>query len=173
LDTLDLLKTRRSVRTFANEPVSEAVLEELIEAGCWAPSGSNAQAWNFVVLRDKERIRKLQRFSPGLFVTPPAAIVVCVDKERAFNKGGELGRDVMSLFDVAMATQNILLMAHAKGLGACVLRGFDQSAYRLLLEMPDHISPELLIILGVPKSVPKAPPRRPLSEVMHTERWGS
>lgn len=171
MDILDLIKGRRSVRSFTPEPVPDDILRQLVEAGCWAPSGSNAQAWEFVVLRDRERLRRLQRFSPGLFVAPPAAIVICVDRDRALAKGGELGRDVMCLFDVAMAAQNILLVAHSLGLGTCVLRGFDQRAFQVLLELPGSVTPELLITIGHPKVVPKAPERRPVDELMHFERW--
>lgn len=172
MDVLELIKARRSVRSFTDEAVSDDVLSQLVEAGCWAPSGSNAQAWQFVVLRDRDQMKKVLRFSPGLFQVPPAMIFVCVDRDRALAKGGEMGRDVMSLFDVAMAAQNMMLLAHAMGLGSCVLRGFDQKAVQVLLELPDQITPELLIIVGYPKVVPKAPRRRPLKEVMHFERWG-
>lgn len=172
MDTQTLIKTRRSVRSFRDEPVSYEVLKQLVEAGCWAPSGSNAQAWQFIVVRDREKIKKLQRFSPGLFVSPPAIIVICVDKDRAFAKAGEMGRDILSLFDVAMAAQNIMLLAHSMELGTCVLRSFDQRAFQILLELPQNVTPELLVIVGAPKVVPKAPERRPLEEVLHFERWG-
>lgn len=172
MDIFDLIRSRRSVRSFTPEPVPDDVLRRLVEAGCWAPSGSNAQAWEFVILRDPDQLRRLQRFSPGLFVVPPAAIVICVDRDRAFAKGGELGREVMCLFDVAMAAQNIMLTAHSLGLGTCVLRGFDQKAYQVVLGLPDNVTPELLIIVGRPKAVPRAPERRPLDEVTHFERWG-
>ena len=77
----------------------------------------------------------------------------------------------MCLFDAAMAAQNIMLLAHSLGLGTCVLRGFDQSAFRVLLNLPPDVTPELLITVGFPKQVPKAPERRPLHEVLHYEGW--
>ncbi|WP_165613421.1 nitroreductase family protein [Desulfotruncus arcticus] len=172
MDLLDVIKARRSVRSFTDEPVSEDMLRRLVEAGCWAPSGSNAQAWEFIVIKDSKQMKKVLRFSPGLFEVPAAMIFVCLDKNRAYAKGGELGRDLMGLFDVAMASQNILLQAHAMGLGTCVLKGFDQEAIHVLLEFPENISPELLIITGYPKKIPNAPRRRPLEEVIHWERWG-
>ncbi|MGQ9676979.1 MAG: nitroreductase family protein [Chloroflexota bacterium] len=171
MDVMSLIKTRRSIRSFSTEPVPDDILEQLVEAGCWAPSGSNAQACEFIVVRDGEKIKRLQRFAPGLFVAPPVAIVVCVDRERALARGGPQGRDVMCLFDAAMAAQNIMLLAHSLGLGTCVLRGFDQSAFRVLLNLPPDVTPELLITLGFPKQVPKAPERRPLHEVLHYEGW--
>lgn len=171
IDILTLIKTRRSVRSFSNEPVSDETLRQLVEAGCWAPTGSNMQVWEFVVIRDSEKIKKLKSFAPGLFVSPPALIVVCTDRERAYKKGGEMGRDFVCLFDVAMAAQNIMLLAHSMGLGTCVLRSFDQKAFQILLELPDHVTPELLVTVGTPKFIPQAPPRKSLEEVMHFERW--
>lgn len=171
MDVMGLIKTRRSIRSFSQEPVPDEVLRQLVEAGCWAPSGSNAQACEFVVVRDREKIKRLQRFAPGLFVAPTAAIVVCVDRERALAKGGPQGRDVMCLFDAAMAAQNIMLLAHSVGLGTCVLRGFDQRAFGVLLKLPPNVTPELLITVGFPKQTPKPPERRPLDEVLHYEGW--
>jgi nitroreductase len=173
VDITEAIKGRRSVRLFTDEKINKDTLEKLVQAGCWAPSGSNAQAWAFVVLTDEKVIKKVLRFSPGLFQVPPAMIFICTDRERAFQKGGELGRDVMCLLDTAMAAENIMLQAYAMGLGTCVLKGFDQKAVQILLNLPDHIVPELLIILGVPKSVPKAPKRRPLEEVLYWEGWDS
>ncbi len=171
MNLLELIKGRRSVRSFTDEPVPDETLKLLVEAACWAPTGSNMQAWEFVVIRDKEKIRKMKSFSPGLFVAPPALIVICADRDRAFQKGGEMGRDIVSLFDVAMAAQNILLLAHSMGLGTCVLRSFDQKAFQIFLELPENVVPELLITVGIPKATPPAPPRRPLEEVLHFERW--
>ena len=172
MDVLELIKTRRSVRSFTDEPVSEDILRELVEAGCWAPTAGNMQVWQFVVVRDKDKQKKLQRFSPGLFVLPAALIVICTDRERAFARGGEMARDVLSLCDASMAAQNIMLAAHAMGLGTCVVRSFDQRAYQILLDLPEHILPELVVSVGYPKAVPKPPSRRPLEEVLHYERWG-
>ncbi|MFZ5652705.1 MAG: nitroreductase family protein [Bacillota bacterium] len=171
MEIVNLIKTRRSVRSFTGEPVADDTLKLLVEAACWAPTGSNMQAWEFVVIRDREKIKKLKSFSPGLFASPPALIVVCIDRERALARGGEMGRDIVSLFDAAMAVQNILLLAHSMALGACVLRSFDQKAFQILLELPASVMPEMLVTVGVPKVVPQAPPRRPLEEVLHFERW--
>lgn len=172
MDLLNLIKTRRSIRSFTDESVSDDTLEQLVEAGCWAPTASNMQAWQFVVVRERDTIKKLQRFAPGLFVAPPAFIVICVDRNRAFAKCGDMGRDLLCVFDACMAAQNIMLLAHSMGLGTCVLRSFDQQAFQILLDLPEQVTPELVITVGVPKNVPKAPERRPLGEVLHFERWG-
>ncbi len=57
-------------------------------------------------------------------------------------------------------------------LGTCVLRSFDQKAFQIMLDIPEQVTPELVITIGVPKGLPKPPGRRPLGEVLHFERWG-
>lgn len=168
----ETIKGRRSIRSFQEKTVSYDVLEELVELASWAPSGSNAQAWEFVVLNEREEMKKFLRFSPGLFEVPGAMIFLCTDITRSRKKGGSLGEDTMSIMDVAMAAQNIMLAAHEKGLGSCALKGYDRKAASILLNLPDHIRPDLLLILGYPKFEVKAPKRRPVSEIIHKGGWG-
>ncbi|ATW25015.1 nitroreductase family protein [Candidatus Formimonas warabiya] len=171
MDVWEAIKSRRSIRLFTDQSVTTEALTKLVEAGCWAPSGSNAQAWEYLIVTDPALMKKVLRFSPGLFQVPPAMIFVCTDRERALKKAGEMGRDLMCLLDGAMAAQNIMLQAHAMGLGTCVLKGFDQKAAQIILGMPENIIPELLIIVGVAKEAPQPPGRRPVKEVLHWERW--
>ncbi|MEL7567547.1 MAG: nitroreductase family protein [Dehalobacterium sp.] len=166
-----VIKGRRSIRRFTNKTINQETINQLIEAGCWAPSGGNAQAWVFIVHNDRENMKKYLRFAPGLSEVPGGMIFICSDKERAYQKSGILGRDIMASMDASMAGENIMLAVHAMGLGSCVLKGFDHDAVKLLMNLPEHINPEMLIILGEPKSQPKAPARRPLSDVIHYEKW--
>lgn len=168
---MNVIKGRRSIRRFTNKTINKETICQLVEAGCWAPSGGNAQAWVFIVHNNREKMKRFLRFAPGLSEVPGGMIFVCSDKERAYQKSGVLGRDVMASMDASMAGQNIMLAAYALGLGSCVLKGFDHDAAKLLMNLPEHITPEMLIILGEPKSQPKTPARRPLSEVIHYEKW--
>jgi len=79
----EAIKGRRSVRSFVNKPVERALLERLIEAAVWAPTGGNAQTWIFIVVNEKSRIEKIRAISPGLLGEPTALIVVCQDKDLA------------------------------------------------------------------------------------------
>ena len=146
-------------------------LERLVELGTWAPSGSNAQAWEFVVLNKKDDMKRFLRFAPGLFEVPGAMIFICTDEQRSLEKGGMLGVQTMSVMDAAMAAQNIMLAAYEEGIASCALKGYDEDAVSLLLGLPDYIRPDLLIILGYPRFEAKAPARRGLQEVMHKGGW--
>jgi nitroreductase len=99
---------------------------------------------------------------------PQALICVCSNQERAFEKAGHGGK-ILALLDCAMAAQNIMLRAHDLGLATCVIRSFNQTAVRELLEAPEHVLPELLIHIGYPVKQPSKPARN--MEVVHWEYY--
>jgi nitroreductase len=166
METFEAIKGRRSVRNYKKEKLSRGDLEKIIEAGIWAPSGSNAQPWQFFVIDNDELIKKIKVIAPGIFDLPAAMIIICRDIERAYLLVGELGRDVISLMDISMASQNIMLESYDLGIGSCVVRSFGISAMKTLLNLPEHIRPELIIALGYPAAFPPAPKRRNLNEMV-------
>lgn len=170
MELMEAIRGRRSVRKYEERPIPRELLTQVIEAGTWAPSGGNIQPVRYVVVDDPRTVAKIQTISPGMIGSRPAAvIVVATDKKLAYELGGELGRDTMSLMDASMATQNILLAAYGLGLGTCVVKSFSPRAVAALLGLPDHVVPELLVSVGYPAEVPPAPRRRDLSEILH---WG-
>ena len=166
METFDAIKGRRSVRKYKKEKLLRQDLEKILEAGIWAPSGSNAQPWQFFVIDNNELIKKIMVIAPGIFNLPAAMVIVCRDMERAFSLVGELGRDVISLMDISMASQNMMVEAYDLGIGSCAVRSFGISALKTLLNFPEHISPELIIALGYPEEFLPAPERRKLDEVV-------
>jgi len=161
---------RRSVRRFQERIVKRELLHEMLTAGIWAPSAGNIQPWVFVCVTDPARIHNIQVVSPGMLGNPQALICICSDQHRAFEKAGRGGR-ILSMFDCAMAAQNILLRAHDLGLATCVIRSFNQAAIRALLGAPEHIQPELLVTIGYPVKKPAKPARR--EDVIFFERFGN
>lgn len=165
-------QSRRSVRKFEDRPLDRAVIRNLVRYGCMAPSGSNIQPWQFVVVDDPELVQELVRFAPGIGHCPPCILVLCVDRQRALEKGGVMGRDQLSLFDIAMAAENIMLSAVDQELGACAVRSFSSTIMQKLLKLPEYIRPELMITLGYPAGESKTPPKRPLEELLYYNGWG-
>lgn len=159
MELLEAVFARRSVRSFRPDPVPEGVLRSLVEAGCWAPSGGNAQTWRFVVVTDPNRIRRMRMLSPGLLGNPPAVIAVCQDLAEAERRGDKLGRETLTQMDTAMAAENIMLAGCAAGLGSCPICSFHPGGVAKLLKLPDQIVPQLLISIGYPDRLP-APPKR-------------
>ena len=167
METFDAIKGRRSVRSYKDRKIPKGQLEKILEAAIWSPSGSNAQAWEFIVVENDDAIKKIKTFSPGIFGDPAAIIIVCRDLKRAYEICGELGRDTLSLMDISMASQNIMLAGHDLGIGSCAVRSFGISAIKRLYDLPEYINPELLITLGYPEEMPKPPRRRGINEVVH------
>lgn len=160
---LELIKSRRSIRSFLEKPIPPEVLSSLLEAARWAPSGGNNQPWAFVVLREPANIRKIKMFSPGLGGDPTALIVICSDRSV---------EDSTAVMDVAIAAQNVMLAATGSGLGSCVVRSHNQSALQALLSLPAHVVPELIVALGYPAKPARNPGRRPIEELVHWEEYG-
>ncbi len=168
MDFLGVLATRRSIRAFSEEPVTERELRLCLKAATLAPSAGNVQPWQFFVVRDRGTRQALARAALGqmFLAQAPVVIVVCADLKRAAAAYGRRGRELYSLQDTAAATQNLLLMAHALGLGTCWVGAFDEQAVARVLKLPGHLRPVALVPVGRPAQRPASPGRRPLSEVV-------
>ncbi|MFQ6033920.1 MAG: nitroreductase family protein [Candidatus Bipolaricaulia bacterium] len=171
MEVKEAIRGRRSIRKFQERRIDDRLLVELVEAGTWAPTGGNAQTCVFIIVREPELIEKIKLISPGMLSFPAAIIAVCQDKEAAYEKGGELGRDIMSIMDAALASQNIMLLAFAEGVGSCPVLSFHRQGLQRLLGLPEQVVPELLITLGYPAESPR-PPERKLEGVYFFERYG-
>ena len=170
MELMEIIKGRRAIREFSNKDIPSEYLMKILEAAIWAPSGSNIQPWEFVLVTEKENMEKIKLISPGLFGNPNVLVVVCINTERA-KKGGREGIE-MAKMDIAMASQNMMLMAYSLGVGSCPIVSFNKIALKELLEIPSYIDPRLILIFGHPKKWPRAPRRRPLMEVVHIEKFG-
>ena len=122
METLDAIKTRRSIRQYKNELVSDDILKELLEAGMSGPSGGNNKPWQFIVINDPEILKKLPDFHSGapFASNAPLAILVCGDLEKYPGLTEEY-LDVW-IIDCSIAAQNVLITAHGKGFGGSMDR---------------------------------------------------
>lgn len=178
METVDVIRKRRSVRAFSDRPVSRELLESLVEAACWAPTASNVQAWRFCVADDPDLVRKLDMVSPGLSGKPPVIVVALSDRDYARAKGGAKAADEFAALDVAYACENLMLAAADAGLGTCAIKSYNDDAVRSLLDVPENLVVELLISLGYPDpaKAPRAPKRKPQEEVLRFNEcasWGA
>ena len=165
---LELIKGRRSIRRFKPDPIPEEDLREILEAAIWAPSSGNTQDWKFIVVRNPGLKTKLAEAAgwQSFIMEAPVVIVVCADLERAREAYGERGVELYSIQDTAAAIQNMLLMAHAKGIGSCWVGAFSEVMVREALGLGQMMRPVALIPMGYPDQVPPPRPRRPLEEVV-------
>lgn len=144
---IETIRSRRVTRTFSDAPVSRADLETVVEAARWAPSASNNRLQKFIVIQNPRKIRQIRAISPGMFGYPPALVIICTDWRKAESLGLPVG-DCGAYIDVGTAAENMLLAAHALGLGAGPVTSFSKAALKVLLDLPDWLSPDMIICLG-------------------------
>ena len=169
METLQAIKTRRSIRRFLDKPVTREMARSLLEAAMFAPSVGNEQPWQFVVLDERELLDKVPSIcaTASMCRQAPLAILVCADSslEKYPN---------FWVQDCSAATENILLAAHAQGLGAVWVGIYPLTdrivAFRRLLGLPEEITPISLVPLGYPNETP-AEPMRYMEERVHFNGW--
>lgn len=146
-DTMATIKSRRVVRSFTAEPISRDHLETIVEAARWAPSASNSRLQKFIVIEMPSTIENIRTVSPGMGGYPTALIVICTDWHKAEATG--LPRSYCGPWiDVGTAAENMLLAAHALGLGAGPVTSYSKEAVKVVLDLPDWLSPDMIICLG-------------------------
>ncbi len=169
MDAIEAILTRRSIRRYAPGPIPGDVVRTLLEAAMAAPSSKNRQPWAFVLLEDRALLDAIPEFHPhaAMLRHAPLAILVCADTTRQPLEG-------YWLQDCAAATQNLLLAAHALGLGACWVgvqpRAEREAGLRRLLSLPDTIRPVALVALGLPAETPPRADRFDPSRI-HRNGW--
>jgi len=173
LDLFEAIRTRRSIRAFTEEEVSEGEIEKILDAARWAPSAGNIQPWIFVIVRTPETKRRLAEaaLNQPLIEEAPVVIVACADREQSGMHYGRRGAELYCIQDTAAAVQNILLAAHALGLGACWVGAFDEEEVRLILRAPRGVRPVAIVPIGHPAEKPRAIFKQPLSRIVCHETF--
>jgi F420 biosynthesis protein FbiB-like protein len=183
-ELLEFMRSRRSVRRYADRPVPREVLQRVLAAAAWGPSAHNRQPWRLAVITDPARRDTLaqamgQRFRTDLqadglpaeqierqvarsyerISTAPALIVLCLsmaDMDRYPDSRRQQAEQIMAVQSVALAAQNLLLMAYAETLGACWICAplFCPDVVREALDLPEDWEAQALITLGYPAEQP-------------------
>jgi len=169
MQTWEAITSRRNVRSFINQPIPAAHLDQILEAGRRSPSSQNWQPWDFILVTDREQLRELAKVWRGAgHVAQSAATIVVV----APSADNEFHR---AQLDLGQATMAMTLAAADLGIGSCHAGVADIQLARELLGFPQDRDWALLISLGYPADRPlvpiKKPRRRPFDEVVHRGRW--
>ena len=169
MDTLEIIMTRRSVRSFLDRPIPDDALETILRAGMAGPTCVNARDWSFLVSRDPEILSRMAEAN-GAPAAPlkraALGILILGDLERAFKPAPDYW-----VIDGAIAGQNMALAAHALGIGSVWLGTWPQmervDRQRALFQLPDTVIPHSILAFGYPDPEqadappppgPKAPP---------------
>jgi nitroreductase len=174
------IKERRSIRKYHKKDIPKPVIEELLELARYAPSSMNGQPWHFIIIKKDSTKKKLaaiknkycpeeKRMYRADFIRDAALIiVVCVDKEKSYDREIENG---------ILASSIILLGAHSRGLGSVYLSAYSadepgiSNEIRQILGIPSNVDPISIIPMGYPDEKLKPKELRPLTDLIHHERF--
>jgi nitroreductase len=197
MNVYEAILKRRSIRRFQNRAVPDEALEKCIDGARLAPSGRNQQVCEYIVINDAEVL-------PGIFEniggsaklppdkggphpkqTPKAYTIVLINKTRE----GDAGRRRITLIDMGLAAENIMLAALEQGIGCCPILMFNEADIKLLLDIPDSHDIALVIAMGYPDESPVADiatdstniwvdnkgirhvPKRKLGDIIHKNKF--
>ena len=199
-EVLDAIKQRRSIRKYLPQQVPSELVEEVLVAAGWAPSAHNSQPWRFIVLEDvlvkrtladamadawvadlakvgltvqadmrKERVER--------FADAPVLILACSTMEslRKFpDEKRQRNEHDLAMQSLGAAMQNLLLMAHTAGLGACwfCAPGFCKETVRKVMKIPGVVEPEAFVIMGYSAETPVVPTKKSIGEYCFVDEWG-
>ena len=169
MDLLDVILTRRSVRRYTSKKIDQEIVNKIIKAGMYAPSAVNKQPWHFIVFENKDTKQAIIDIHKNASMLSDAdkAILICYDEDLQHDHG-------YGPVDCSAATENMLLAAHALGLGACWVGIYPRhnriEALHAIFGLPKNIIPFAVISLGYPaESKEKAD--RFKSDRIHLEKW--
>lgn len=165
MDLFDAMRARASVRSLEPVAVPDEDIEQILDAGRRAPSGMNVQPLQYIVIGDRAVLEKLGKVQ-GFIAQASAAIAIVADP----------GESRFWLEDAAAAAENMLLAIAALGYGSTWVEGTllrREEWARELLGVPDHLRLIILLPIGKPAGSPSQAPKKPLSELVHHERYGN
>jgi len=174
METLECIKTRRSIRKFKDKAVDWDKVVQILEAGRMAPSAGGVQNWKFVVIRNEKDKKKIAQacLNQEFITQADVVIVVLADPEKSETYYGKRGSRLYSIQNCAASIQNMLLAAHDIGLGSCWVGAFDEDAVRRVTMCPEHIMPQAVIPIGYPNESPKQPAKLRIEHIVYLEKYG-
>ena len=170
MEFVELIKKRYSVRAYKPDPVEEDKLEQVLEAARLAPTASNRQPFQIIVIHTAGREAELRRiYGRDWFVQPPLVICACGMPAQNWVRSSD-GKNYNDV-DVAIVMDHLILAAADLGLGTCWIGAFDPAAAREVLGLPDDVEPIAFTPLGYPADQPRPKKRKALPELVRYESW--
>jgi len=162
---IESMLSRRSIRKFSTEPVSEELMLNILEAGRLSPTATNTQPWHFIVARDRKAKEACTFAGFNRFAVDASFVVVGVYKK------SEAVMERYSLMDVTIALQSMVIAGWVQGVGSCWMGAFDENNLRNSLNLPADARIVGAIAFGMPAETPKQPPKKTLDEIVHFDEW--
>lgn len=173
----ECIKTRRSVRRYTEEDISRETFEEIIELARMAPSWKNTQTPRYVIVKDRDIIKKIcdecvlgfEYNAKTISQCNALVVLTKIDGRCGFERDGSYTtskEDRWEMFDAGIAAQTFCLAAHEKGVGTCIMGIFDDSKVAEAINLPEGQTVTALISAGIPKFAPDPTPRKEVSELV-------
>jgi len=168
MDLFDALLNRRSIRKYLDKEIPKETINKLLKSAMYAPSAMNNQAWQFIVINQREKLDAIFKVIPQeMLKTAKIAILICGDLNL------EKNIDYIEQ-NCSAATQNLMLCAHGLGLGSCWIGVYPVketiSDLQKLFNLPEFVVPISLVSLGYPAEHPVAEERFK-TEKVHFNKW--
>ncbi|WP_434309847.1 nitroreductase family protein [Hominifimenecus sp. rT4P-3] len=178
---MDIFEKRRSIRKYTDQPVTDEILHQLIEAARTAPSGHHTQPWRFIAVRSEEMKKRIVQADHNQeWMMSAPLFLVCVadgyvrlkDETIELNEETPYKEQKLVIRDTAVAIEHIVLKAAELGLGTCWTGYFTQKEMKEILEIPKDKHVVAVLTVGYPAEEPKPKERKAIEEILMYERWG-
>jgi nitroreductase len=153
MEFYEVIKTRRSIRSYMKTPIPDETLKLVIEAARIAPSGHNRQFWKFYIVESKEKKSNIVEACGGQsWIGEAPVVIVATGWKIPLNRGGYMG-ETSFIMDVSIAFTHLILAARAEGLGTCWIGNFDNNEIKRILGLPKREYVVAITPIGYPKKI--------------------
>jgi nitroreductase len=166
MSILEVIKERRSVRKYKPDPIPDEVLQRVLDAARFSPSGKNLQPWKFILVKDESLKQRLAKASVGqsFIAEAPFVVVACAFPDNCYSRMGNYMKSWP--VDVAIAVEHLMLQAQEEGLGTCWIGAFEEKEIKPILDIPEGVRVLALTPLGYPGENPVSRGRKSLEEIV-------
>lgn len=172
MEVIEAIRKRRSIRKYADKPVPQEIINELIEAARLAPSGNNVQPWRFYIIKDKKILTENKVFHQDFVYKAPLIIVCCSDPQ-GFAELYKVSKDLderdpvlRAWRDLSLACENMVLRATELGLGTCFVGWIKRDEIKKILNIPENYVLAYVIAMGYPAEEPKHKEKKTRDEIV-------
>jgi len=171
MEFFETLKARHSVRAYKDKEIEEDKIYQILEAANSAPSAGNLQSYEIVLIRDKERKKKIAAasYNQNFIAQAPIILVFCANIYKSSTKYGERGEKLYALQDATIACSYAQLAATTLGLASCWIGAFDEEKIKKIINAPAHIKPVAILPIGYAAEKPYITSRRKLKDLVKEE----
>lgn len=173
MDALECIMTRRSIRKFLDVPVEWDKVGTILNAARMAPSAGNLQNWYFIIVTNPEKRKMVAEacLQQYWIQTAPLIIIVCSITERGSQFYGIRGERLYNVQNCSAACQNMLLAAHAVGLGSCWIGAFDEEMITRICTIPERSRAQAVLAFGYADEAPPTPSKHAIEKFVMLERY--